>query len=118
MKIHSRIPKLQQGGFTPPFVSWQPIPSTPVAPEDSDVTSSTTSSSSSSDEGMLSKEMIKLLMENGLPSDVAAFTQSLNQLYNDPVYRMTGQLNTGALSSQYLGMLSNLNKIKRNIYKY
>lgn len=114
MKIHTRIPKLQQGGFTPPFVSWQPIPSTPVAPEDSEITSSTTSSSSSSDEGMLSKEMIKLLMENGLPSDVTAFTQSLNQLYNDPVYRMTGQLNTGALSSRYLGMLSNLNKIKFN----
>lgn len=118
MKIHSKIPKLQQGGFTPPFVSWQPIPSTPVAPEDSDITASTTSSSSSSDEGMLSKEMIKLLMENGLPSDVAAFTQSLNQLYNDPVYRMTGQLNTGALSSQYLGMLSNLNKIKFNKEQY
>lgn len=118
MKIHSKIPKLQQGGFTPPFVSWQPIPSTPVAPEDSDITASTTSSSSSSDEGMLSKEMVKLLMENGLPSDVAVFTQSLNQLYNDPVYRMTGQLNTGALSSQYLGMLSNLNKIKFNKEQY
>lgn len=107
MKIHSNIPKLQTGGAAPPFVSWSPIPSTPV---DTSVTS--TDSSKSSDDGLLSKEMVKLLMENGLPSDVEVFTQSINSLYNNPVYKVTGQLNTGALSNQYLRMLSNINKIK------
>lgn len=115
MKIHSNIPKLQQGGAIPPFVSWSPIPSTPV---DTSVADAGSTKSSSSDEGLLSKEMIKLLMENGLPSDVEVFTQSLNSLYSNPVYRMTGQLDTGALSSQYLGMISNLSKIKFNKEQY
>lgn len=110
MKIHSNIPKLQQGGATPPFVSWSPIPSTPV--DTSVAEAGNSKSSSGDDEGLLSKEMTKLLMENGLPSDVEVFTQSINSLYRNPVYRMTGKLNTGALSSQYLGMISNLSKIK------
>lgn len=110
MKIHSNIPKLQQGGAAPPFVSWSPIPSTPVDTSVAEAGSS--KSSSGDDEGLLSKEMTKLLMENGLPSDVEVFTQSINSLYKNPVYRMTGKLNTGALSSQYLGMISNLSKIK------
>lgn len=110
MKIHSNIPKLQQGGAVPPFVSWSPIPSTPVDTSVAEAGSS--KSSSGDDEGLLSKEMTKLLMENGLPSDVEVFTQSINSLYKNPVYRMTGRLNTGALSSQYLGMISNLSKIK------
>mgnify|MGYP007092390641 CR=1 FL=1 len=109
MKIHSNIPSLQQGGGIP-FVSWSPIPSTPVAPT-AESASSKSSTSTDGDDGLLSKEMIKLLMEQGLPSDVEAFTMSMNNLYNDPIYRASGSLNTNALSSQYLGMLSNLNKI-------
>ena len=31
MKIHSNIPKLQQGGAALPFVSWTPVPDTPYS---------------------------------------------------------------------------------------
>ena len=112
MKIHSETPKLQQGGAVPPFVSWSPVPTTPVAPPTE--AEGTPSKDSNSEDGLLSKDMVKLLMENGLPSDVEAFTESMNQLYSDPIYRATGKLDTTALSSQYLGIISNINKIKYN----
>lgn len=114
MKIHSNIPKLQQGGAAPPFVSWSPIPTTPVAPTTETEGTPSKSESSNSEDGLLSKDMVKLLMENGLPSDVEAFTESMNRLYTDPMYRTTGKLDTTALSSQYLGIISNINKIKYN----
>lgn len=113
MKIHTNIPKLQQGGAAPPFVSWSPIPTTPVAPSTEDTTGSS-KSSGQNDDGLLSKEMVKLLMEQGLPSDVEAFTKSMNQLYNDPTFRMSGSIDPSLLSSQYLGIISNINKIKYN----
>lgn len=109
MKIHTNIPKLQQGGAAPPFVSWSPIPTTPVAPSTEDTTGSS-KSSGQNDDGLLSKEMVKLLMEQGLPSDVEAFTKSMNQLYNDPTFRMSGSIDPSLLSSQYLGIISNINK--------
>lgn len=115
MKINSNITKLQQGGLTPPFVSWDPIPNTPVAPASSAPTSNTSSSGASDPlGGLLSKDMTKLLMENGLPSDVEALTDSISALYNDPIYRVTGELNTAGLSSRYLNIISSLNRIKYN----
>lgn len=115
MKINSNITKLQQGGLTPPFVSWDPVPSTPVAPA-SPAPTSNTSDSGSSDPlgGLLSKDMTKLLMENGLPSDVEALVGSISELYNDPIYQVTGDLNTSSMASRYLSILSSLNRIKYN----
>lgn len=104
------ISKLQQGGAAPPFVSWSPVPSTPVAPTTEEA--ATKSTDSAGGDGILSKEMVKLLMEHGLPSDVNAFVGSLQDLYNDPMYRATGKMNTSSLSNKYLGLIGRVNNIK------
>lgn len=106
MKI---TPKLQQGGAAPPFVSWSPVPSTPVAPSTEETKKST--ESAGGDE-ILSKEMVKLLMEHGLPSDVNAFVGALQELYNDPMYKATGKMNTSSLSNKYLSLIGRINNIK------
>lgn len=111
MKIHS----YQQGGLTPPFVSWTPVPDTPVVPAaaKAEESAGAASGSGSGDgEGLLSKEMLKLLMENGLPSDVQAFSKSVAALYEDPVYRATGQLDPDAMGSAYMGIISQISRIK------
>lgn len=109
MKIKSSIPKLQQGGATPPFVSWNPIPDTPIAQP---TAVPQQGSSTTEEDGLLSKEMVKILTENGLPSDVAYFTTQLQELYNDPVYRTSGKINTNTLSSRYLNIINKINSIK------
>lgn len=101
--------KLQQGGAAPPFVSWSPVPSTPVAPS---VEGAPSAQANGGEGDLLSKDMVKLLMENGLPSDVNAFVASMQELYNDPVYRATGNLNPSGLSSRYLSIIGRINNIK------
>ena len=113
MKIHSNIPKLQQGGAALPFVSWTPVPDTPY--------STATSSSISQEkkeslkvEDVIPKEMIEALKQKGLPSDMSVFTESIMSLFNDPVYKMTGQLNPSTLSTRYLSIINKINNIAFN----
>lgn len=105
-----KVQKLQQGGTVPPFVSWTPVPDTPIVQPEQAVQKG--SAAASEDEGLLSKEMVKLLLENGLPSDVTIFTNQLQSLYNDPSYRKTGNINNSQLSNQYLNIISKINNIR------
>lgn len=97
------IEKMQQGGGIPPFVSYtnvsQPQPAAPYAPQQSQQES----------EGLLDKNIIKFLYENGIPSDVEAFIDESgvfsNNLYNNPFRKEDSTL-------QYKAMLKMLPRIR------
>ena len=114
MKIHSNIPKLQQGGAALPFVSWTPVPDTPYSAATSSSVSQEKKKEALKVEDVIPKEMIEALKQKGLPSDMTVFTESIMSLFNDPVYKMTGQLNPATLSTRYLSIVNKINNIAFN----
>lgn len=118
-----RIKKLAGGGL-PAFVSYvnveQALPayagigsSSASAESTSSSKSSSSKSGSSSDIGLLNKEMQKILMENGLPSDVQYFLQKADVFGNsvDP-------LDPHSQERIYTKLLSMLPEIKQNKAEY
>lgn len=118
-----RIKKLAGGGL-PAFVSYtnveQALPayagigsSSASAESTSSSKSSSSKSGSSSDIGFLNKEMQKILMENGLPSDVQYFLQKADVFGNsvDP-------LDPHSQERIYTKLLSMLPEIKQNKAEY
>ena len=114
MKIHSNIPKLQQGGAALPFVSWTPVPDTPYSAATSSSISQEKKKEALKVEDVIPKEMIEALKQKGLPSDMTVFTESIMSLFNDPVYKITGQLNPATLSTRYLSIVNKMNNIAFN----
>ena len=114
MKIHSNIPKLQQGGAALPFVSWTPVPDTPYSAATSSFVSQEKKKEALKVEDVIPKEMIEALKQKGLPSDMTVFTESIMSLFNDPVYKITGQLNPATLSTRYLSIVNKMNNIAFN----
>lgn len=114
MKIHSNIPKLQQGGAALPFVSWTPVPDIPYSPATASTTATKEKKEALKVEDVIPKEMIEALKQKGLPSDMSIFTESIMSLFNDPVYKMTGQLNPSTLSTRYLSIVNKMNNIAFN----
>lgn len=113
MKIHSNIPKLQQGGAALPFVSWTPVPDTPYSAASLHA-AEREKKEALKVEDIIPKEMIEALKQKGLPSDMTVFTESIMSLFNDPVYKMTGQLNPATLSTRYLSIVNKMNNIAFN----
>lgn len=111
MKIKLDIPKLQEGGTMSPFVGWQSVIPQPGQPE-KETKSSSKASKSEEDEGLLSKDMIKILLEQGLPNDVGEVVERLQQLYNDPKLRVSGGLSSSAFNSRVTSLFGELNKVK------
>ena len=114
MKIHSNIPKLQQGGAALPFVSWTPVPDTPYSAATAPTTVTQEKKGALKVEDVIPKEMIEALKQKGLPSDMTVFTESIMSLFNDPVYKITGQLNPATLSTRYLSIVNKMNNIAFN----
>ena len=114
MKIHSNIPKLQQGGAALPFVSWTPVPDTPYSAATSSSVSQEKKKEALKVEDVIPKEMIEALKQKGLPSDMSVFTESIMSLFNDPIYKITGQLNPATLSTRYLSIVNKMNNIAFN----
>ena len=74
MRITSNIDKLQQGGGIPPFVSYTNVPRPqPTAPYSTSDAKQATGGESEGGFGLLDKNMVKMLYEKGLPSDVEQF---------------------------------------------
>ena len=61
MKIHSNIPKLQQGGAALPFVSWTPVPDTPYSAAVASTTATKEKKEALKVEDVIPKEMIEAL---------------------------------------------------------
>lgn len=114
MKIHSNIPKLQQGGAALPFVSWTPVPDTPYSAAAASTTATKEKKEALKVEDVIPKEMIEALKQKGLPSDMSVFTESIMSLFNDPIYKITGQLNPSTLSTRYLSIINKINNIAFN----
>ena len=114
MKIHSNIPKLQQGGAALPFVSWTPVPDTPYSAAVASTTATKEKKEALKVEDVIPKEMIEALKQKGLPSDMSVFTESIMSLFNDPIYKITGQLNPSTLSTRYLSIINKINNIAFN----
>lgn len=100
------IEKKQQGGGMPAFVSYtdisQPQPTAPY-------TTQSQQSSGEEQEGILDKNMVKFLYENGIPSDVEAFIEKSgifsSGLHSNPFRKSDTTL-------QYKTILKMLPKIK------
>jgi hypothetical protein len=98
--------KLQQGGGMPAFVSYTNVPQPQVAAP----YSSTSSSQGEPDGsvGLLDKNMVKFLYENGIPSDVEAFVET-SDIFSDSIYKNPFSNNA---TVQYKTILKMLPRIK------
>lgn len=72
-----KIKKLQTGGVAP-FMTYTPNVATPQEP----VTQQQETKKEPKEAGILSKEVIKLITENGIPSDVSSFMKQINKFTN------------------------------------
>lgn len=77
------IDKLQQGGGMPAFVSYTNVPQPQVA---APYTPTASQEESNGSAGLLDKNMIKFLYENGIPSDVEAFVET-SGIFSDNLYK-------------------------------
>lgn len=98
--------KLQQGGGMPAFVSYTNVPQPQVAAP----YSSTSSSQGEPDGsvGLLDKNMVKFLYENGIPSDVEVFVET-SGIFSDSIYKNPFSNNA---TVQYKTILKMLPRIK------
>lgn len=124
-----RIVKKQQGGFV--YAQYKPL-ATPIGAlgwgaagltqlaKQAQSTSSATSSTSKSegDVGLLTKDMVKLLYENGLPNDVDQFIKNVD-IFGESVGGNPFVANTSSSQeAQYKQILSILPKLKLNKEQY
>ena len=117
MKITSNgmIDKLQQGGGIPPFVSYTNVPRPqPTAPYSTSDTKQGTEESEGGF-GLLDKNMVKMLYEKGLPSDVEQFIDQ-SGLFSESIMSNPFEKNNG--TAQYKALLKILPKIAMNKEEY
>ena len=100
-----KIKKLQGGGMAP-FMTYTPN----VASDGATSPQQATAKEEKKDEGLLSKEMIKLIMEEGIPSDVDNFMSQLDQFGAS----IQGGLSSMDSTQMYSMLLPQLNKLKYN----
>lgn len=96
--------KLQQGGGMPAFVSYTNVPQPQVAAP----YSSTSQGEPEGSVGLLDKNMVKFLYENGIPSDVEAFVET-SGIFSDSIYKNPFSNNA---TVQYKTILKMLPRIK------
>jgi hypothetical protein len=101
------IDKLQQGGGMPAFVSYTNVPQPQVAAPYSPATTSKEESDGSV--GLLDKNMVKFLYENGIPSDVEAFIET-SGIFSDNIYKNPFKKEDATV--QYKTILKMLPRIK------
>lgn len=104
MKI---INKLQQGGGMPAFVSYTNVPQSQVAAPYSSATTKQEETDNSI--GLLDKNMVKFLYENGIPSDVAAFIET-SDIFSSGIYKNPFKKEDTTI--QYKSILKMLPRIK------
>lgn len=113
--ISNNIDKLQQGGGIPPFVSYtnvaRPQPTAPYATEESKKTEET----SDGGFGILDKNMVKMLYEKGLPSDVEQFLEQ-SGLFSDSIMSNPFEKDSGV--TRYKTLLKILPRIAMNKEEY
>ena len=102
------VNKLQEGGIAP-FMVYTPNPANSGA-----ATAPAASSSSSGKDAGMSKDIIKMIYENGVPADVDSFLTQLSG-FTTGLTGETGGLDQLMQSPQgYSMLISNLNKLKFN----
>ena len=116
MRITSNIDKLQQGGGIPPFVSYTNVPRPqPTAPYSTSDAKQATGGESEGGFGLLDKNMVKMLYEKGLPSDVEQFLDQ-SGLFSESIMSNPFEKTNGA--AQYKALLKILPKIAMNKEEY
>lgn len=104
-----KIKKLQGGGVAP-FMTYTPNVGVPDASTQQAASTSTAGSTKQEDTGLLNKEMIKLITENGIPSDVEEFMNQIGQ-FGEGVYEGMSGMDTSQI---YNALIPKLAKIKFN----
>lgn len=103
------IIKFQQGGIAP-LVSYEPVTVTGGA-------AATTSEKSSSGSDLTDKDLLELLKDlNGLPSDIATITNSLQNFYIDQQYNPYHS--TSSIASRYASIIAQVKTAKFNHEQY
>lgn len=113
------IRKLQEGGQTYGFLDYVPLisqqPEQPIKKAESSSIKKEEESAS-----LLSKEMVKALMESGLSSDVQSFLNDYSNMFADPLHGnpFGNQLDPAALARQQSLLIGRINQIKNNQITY
>lgn len=103
------IIKFQSGGLAP-LVSYEPVTVTGGA-------AATTSEESSSGSDLTDKDLLELLKDlDGLPSDIAKITNSLQNFYIDQQYNP--YYNTSSIASRYASIMAQIKTAKFNHEQY
>lgn len=103
------IIKFQSGGLAP-LVSYEPVTVTGGA-------AATTSEKSSSGSDLTDKDLLELLKDlDGLPSDIAKITNSLQNFYIDQQYNP--YYNTSSIASRYASIMAQIKTAKFNHEQY
>lgn len=103
------IIKFQSGGLAP-LVSYEPVTVTGGA-------AATTSEKSSSGSDLTDKDLLELLKDlDGLPSDIAKITNSLQNFYIDQQYNP--YYNTSSIVSRYASIMAQIKTAKFNHEQY
>ena len=103
------IIKFQSGGLAP-LVSYEPVTVTGGA-------AATTSEESSSGSDLTDKDLVELLKDlDGLPSDIAKITNSLQNFYINQQYNP--YYNTSSIASRYASIMAQIKTAKFNHEQY
>lgn len=115
MKIINNINKLAQGGGLPPYVSFvnvpRPQPSAPYTIDSSNKEETT----SETPIDFLDKNMVKMLYEKGLPSDVESFLDQ-SGLFSESI--LSNPFNKNSKMTNYKALLKILPKMVMNKEEY
>lgn len=111
------IKKYQQGGvYSPPFAVYQPIPS---ASQRTAASGSSQAASQSSSKDLTDKDLLTMLEKlDGLPSDMALITSSLQNFYIDNTRPGVAGRSTSNIAVRYLGILNQMKVANFNKKEY
>lgn len=111
------IRKMQAGGGLPPFTYYQPVTvNNSATPAQASAAANSSATSKSGDGGITDKDLLKMLGEiDGLPSDMSAIFNSIQELYAFPTL---GSNSSSILNSRYLSALQQVKVASFNKKEY
>lgn len=121
MEINDKIVKLQGGGFADysaalsPYVPLSLGQSVPRSSDDDDSSKSSSRSDKSSDKDTTRDEILRALMENGLPNETNQVISKMNNILSSSYF---DSLSNSQKQAYYLQIISDVNTLKFNKEQY